>query len=269
MKKLFGNIIKRLLDVFAFFIRRSKDLQWYLFNKALKNETVNYIENEYFRRFEHITKTILLGKKIKDKAGNFIIADVGGLIGKTAIMYSENFPQTDIYLYEPISQNFNEIKKNTASFKNIKPFKKALGNTIGKSVINVAERVSSSSLLELNAKTSPEVFAGFMEKKSSEEIEISTLDHEIPKDKNILILKLDVQGFELEVLKGGILTLKRTAIVVLETGTHNAYVGSPEYHDIDEFLRHHGFIIYDILPSTKNKGHLVEWDSIYIHKSYL
>ena len=50
MKKLFGNIIKRLLDIFAFFIKKSKDLQWYLFTHALKKETDNFIENEYFSR---------------------------------------------------------------------------------------------------------------------------------------------------------------------------------------------------------------------------
>lgn len=269
MKKIFGNIIKRLVDVFAFFVKRSKDLQWYLFTKALKKETDNFIENEYFRAFEHINKTIILGKELLPKINNPMIVDVGGLIGKTAVMYSESFPNLEVFLYEPIQQNFNEIQKNTATYKNIKAFKKALGNSIGKSKINVAGRVSSSSLLELNSSTSPEIFSGYMEKKSTEEIEINTLDAEIPKDKNILILKLDVQGFELEVLKGGMLTLNRTACIVLETGTHNAYVGSPQYHDIDEFLRHHDFVIYDILPSTKNKGQLVEWDSIYIHKRFL
>jgi FkbM family methyltransferase len=269
MKKLFGNSIKRLVDFFAFFIKKSKDLQWYLFTHALKKETDSYVENEYFRAFEHINKTITLANKIASKVDNAMIVDVGGLIGKTAVMYSKAFPNLDIYLYEPIQQNFSEIQKNTASYKNIKAFKKALGNTSGKSTINVAGRVSSSSLLELNSTTSPEIFSESMVKKSTEEIEINTLDAEIPKDKNILILKLDVQGFELEVLKGGMLTLHRTACIVLETGTHNAYVGSPQYHDIDEFLRHHDFVIYDILPSTKNKGQLVEWDSIYIHKRYL
>jgi FkbM family methyltransferase len=269
MQKIFGNIIKRLLDIFAFFIKKSKDLQWYLFTHALKKETDNFIENEYFRAFEHINKTITLGKKLAPKVNNAVIVDVGGLIGKTAVMYSKAFPHLDIFLYEPIQQNFTEIQKNTAAFKNIKAFKKALGNSSGKSTINIAGRVSSSSLLELNNTTSPEIFSGFMEKKSTEDIEINTLDAEIPADKNILILKLDVQGFELEVLKGGMLALNRTACIVLETGTHNAYVGSPQYHDIDEFLRHHDFVIYDILPSTKNKGQLVEWDSIYIHKRYL
>ena len=95
------------------------------------------------------------------------------------------------------------------------------------------------------------------------------MDKEIPSDAKVGILKLDVQGFELEVLIGGSNTLKNTSIIVLEMNNHDGYLGSPKYYEIDEYLRNNGFVLYDIFPSQKNFGQLTEWDTIYINKSVL
>lgn len=60
------------------------------------------------------------------------------------------------------------------------------------------------------------------------------------------LLKLDVQGFELEVLKGGQTVLQNSAIVLLEVALLDIYVDTPLVRDVINFMYDYGFILYDI-----------------------
>ena len=59
-------------------------------------------------------------------------------------------------------------------------------------------------------------------------------------------LKLDVQGFELEVLKGGQTVLKNSDIVLLEVALLDLYVDSPLVRDVINYMYEYGFVVYDI-----------------------
>ena len=78
---------------------------------------------------------------------------------------------------------------------------------------------------------------------------------------------MDVQGFELEVLKGATKTLKNTKVIVLEINNHDGYKGSPTYFEIDDFLRNKNFELYDLLASNRVKNKLQDWDAIYVNKN--
>ncbi|MBK7501082.1 MAG: FkbM family methyltransferase [Ignavibacteriales bacterium] len=148
-------------------------------------------------------------------------------------------------------------------------FNKALGNIELNSKINIASRVTSSSIFNLNPDQNSSIFSGDLNFCRSEEITITTLDSVIEKDIAIGIIKLDVQGYEMEVLKGANSLLDRAMIIVLEMNNHNHYPGAPKYFELDEYLRNRNFTIFDIFPSTKDSGRLKEWDSIYINNKYL
>ena len=96
---------------------------------------------------------------------------------------------------------------------------------------------------------------------------MTTLDNEIPKGTPVLLLKMDVQGFELEVLKGATETLKHTLLVVLEINNHTGYKGAPTYFEIDDFFRNKGFELYDLLPNIRINNKLQDWDAIYVNKN--
>ena len=58
-------------------------------------------------------------------------------------------------------------------------------------------------------------------------------------------LKLDVQGFELEVLRGAPTTLKRSEVVILETSLLPFNEGAPIFSDVIAFMAESGFMAYD------------------------
>lgn len=99
---------------------------------------------------------------------------------------------------------------------------------------------SSSSLLEpyLISASHPDVSF-----QSSYKIKTSTLDLEVinsPGDFKILVL--DVQGAELEVLKGAEQTLKNVDYIFSEISTLELYKNSPPAHELSKYLEKSGFL---------------------------
>jgi FkbM family methyltransferase len=264
--KLLGLIIKIPILLFSKIIRLNKDSLKFLFNVALKAETADYCENQHFRYFAHIEKAINLVKKSGKEAGTII--DVGGADGTTPKMFAVSFPHSEIFIFEPLKENYRHIEALAVQYQNFKLIKKAAGNENGKTFINKASRITSSSIYELNADNNSSFFSETLQSSQKEEIDITRLDDVIPKGTNVSILKIDVQGFELEVLKGGVGTLRDVCIIVLEVNNHQGYKGSPAYFEIDEFLRNNNFELFDIFPSLHDQDRLKEWDIIYTNTKH-
>lgn len=68
-------------------------------------------------------------------------------------------------------------------------------------------------------------------------------------------LKLDVQGAELMVLRGGRETTARTAVVHCEVEFSPIYVDQPLYADVEHELRQHGFYLVDLLVRHRYAYH--------------
>jgi FkbM family methyltransferase len=265
--KILNSFIKAGISSFCRIIKHNKDVKKYVFSKVLRDEVVEFIENEYYSDYEHIKRSISFFKSTFT-IENFVILDIGGAIGNTAKIFADSFPLNTVYVFEPIKESFDSLLKNTKDRSNIKAINKAAGNINKKELINIAKRITASSLYVLHADKTSNIFAENLKSIKTEEIYICRIDDELPNSTKIGIMKIDVQGFELEVLKGASRLLENTYIVLLEVNNHNGYIGSPKYFEIDQAMRDYGFIICDICPSTRDKGRLKEWDVIYVNKKY-
>jgi FkbM family methyltransferase len=261
--------IKFIIDFLFLPLIKIKPLLSYLLNNTLKKELEVRLEKGELFPMQHIHRSIRLAKRLPDQ--DFMILDIGGGIGATLRLFRKNFPKTRIIVFEPVAESFGIITEKYGNDQNTQICNVAAGNENSKKNINIANRITSSSLLPLAAETE----SIYYDEKSlglnrNETIEIIRLDDFLTSVKgSIGIMKLDVQGFEMNVLQGAVETLKRTSIVLLEAGNHDVYVGSPRYYDIDDHLRSHGFTLYDIIPSVLDNGQLKEWDVIYISNSTL
>jgi FkbM family methyltransferase len=73
---------------------------------------------------------------------------------------------------------------------------------------------------------------------------------DIVKKKNVhapILLKVDVQGAELEVLKGCVNLLSDIEVIVLEVSLFNFMKESPDFYDVVEHMKNIGYVAYDIL----------------------
>ena len=269
MAKALAFLVKPILNVVAWFLKLSRHNIYYLVDKPLRAE-IQEVSASVFA-YQHIENAVWIAKNrfhTEGASDGSIIADVGGGTATTATIFSKNFPKHDIYVFEPIKTSFADIEKATARTARWQLINKAVGSSIGTTEINIAERVTASSLLELSQNTEG-YYGEILKTKSRETIEITTLDATLPADKTVDILKMDVQGFELEVLKGAAATLQRTKVIVLEVNNHDGFKGAPTYFDIDDYLRQRDFELFDLLPNFREAGKLLDWDAIYVNKKLL
>lgn len=262
-KPVYNEIAKTLINALFRPVKKSKALLSYIINNTLRPELEDRILNGGIFPMYHIHRSISLAAMIP--ASDFIILDIGGGIGASVVLYNKAFPENRIIVFEPIHENYESLRLRFANISNIRLNNCAAGNENSTATINVANRITSSSLLPLSADPESEIFnEKNLGQSRREEIRIVRPDDFLADTPGHFgIMKIDVQGFEMNVLLGSEKILERTSIVLLEANNHEGYRGSAKYFEIDSFMRDHGFALYDILPSIYDKGKLKEWDIIY------
>jgi FkbM family methyltransferase len=84
--------------------------------------------------------------------------------------------------------------------------------------------------------------------RSVAQLPMTTLDHTLaqkPKPQPYF-LKLDVQGYELEVLRGAERTLANTEAALLEVSLMEYNQGAPLFAEVVAFMQARSFVVYDI-----------------------
>ena len=171
------------------------------------------------------------------------IIDIGSNKGQFMILIEKMFPNKIIYSFEPIEEMLQKQKKFFYYKKNVFFNNFALGNEISKKDFFITNRKDSSSFLKIVENKNKSKNYEIKEKR---QIQINTLDNYF-LDKNIILpilIKIDVQGFELEVLKGSKELLKKTDYLLLEVSDSEMYRSQASEVAVIEFLKRLNFQIY-------------------------
>lgn len=193
------------------------------------------------------------------------VLDGGANIGLWSKQILKEFNTIDnIIIIEPNPNLIDSIKKNISDY-NIKHtiFQAAIGEKHGSSALKLFEESfednAGASLLnhvELNPKKIIET-------------EILTID-EIVKEMDIIpdLIKLDLQGFELQALKGAESILGKTEMIISECGFFEAYENRTLPQDLFEFLFKRGYRLYDIVDiSNREFDNATGWcDFIFVNQ---
>ncbi len=145
----------------------------------------------------------------------------------------------DIILFEPLSLNFSILENNLKDANaNISAYQVALGNEekVVTMYLSDNEQMSSSILKpKKHLENHPTVhFQG------TEDVEMKLLDSFAEETSNFNFINMDVQGYELEVLKGGAETLKHVDYVYCEVNRDEVYENNAYVDELDEFLKPYG-----------------------------
>lgn len=176
------------------------------------------------------------------------LLDVGASVGQFARqMRNLCAYRGKIISFEPQSMPFGILKQNAEKDGNWLAIKCAVGAKDGTTKINVSANSCSSSLLEMLPKhleSAPE-----SKYVSTEQVAVKTLDTalaELKSTHNKCYLKIDTQGFGLEVLKGAHKTLEKVYAIQIEVSIVPLYNGEPDINEIITYLRTLGFYLVSI-----------------------
>jgi FkbM family methyltransferase len=194
------------------------------------------------------------------------VLDIGANTGQFALRIHKILPDAQIYSFEPLSDCFEELKRNMRDVPKFRGLNYALGNEAGKQVIYRNDFSDSSSLLPME-QLHKDAFP-YTKNAREEVIEIRRLDDiasSLELTKNVLI-KIDVQGFEDRVIQGGEQTIKRAKILIVETSFEPLYRGQFLFDGIYSMLKSCGFIFKGYEESLRNPkdGHILQCDSIFV-----
>lgn len=189
------------------------------------------------------------------------IAYIGANLGQNILEFNKLLGMPIIHLFEPQQKVFNKLKENFSNYSNLKFYNFALGAEAGKSLMNVNINNSnqSSSLLKPGAHTTfhkKVIFEG------TEEINIEKFSN--LNLSNVTLLNIDVQGFELEVLKGCEDSLEKIKYILCEVNRKEMYEDCALVSDIDKYLKRFNFIRIETAWCQKT----IPWgDALYLKTS--
>jgi FkbM family methyltransferase len=176
------------------------------------------------------------------------VIHVGGHVGEEIPLYKKQ--TTNIHIFEPLKECFDIIDPSVNKY-NI-----ALGSKKQILPFNVASNKQSSSFLKPKTHLQEHSWCRFAENERL--IEINTLDSYNITDCNLL--NLDVQGYELEVLKGGIQTLLNIDYIFTEINEKELYENCAQLKELDYLL--YNFKRVETIMTDHGWG-----DAFYIRKN--
>ena len=160
------------------------------------------------------------------------VIHIGAHYGEEVSNYV-NLGINNIVLFEPLEENFEILKNNVSNLNaNIKGYCAALGNkNENVNMFLSSNNLESSSILKpkVHLYLHPEVVFD-----NQQSVEMKRLDDFSFKDYNFM--NLDVQGYEMEVLKGAEKTLEYVDYLYCEVNRDEVYEGNAYIGEIDEYL---------------------------------
>lgn len=195
------------------------------------------------------------------------VIDVGANTGQYASALRRAGFQGEILSFEPLSDAYAELEKNSRHDPAWRAFNCAIGAENGEAEINIAGNSESSSLLPMldaHLRSAPQ-----SKYRATERVKVRTLESALENVTSIgkrLLLKIDTQGYEHHVIRGVKSLLPQIFLVECELSLTPLYEGQYLCHDMLNLLDGMGFkpVHFDPVFSDSTTGHCLQVDGIFV-----
>ena len=194
--------------------------------------------------------------------------DIGANKGQTIELLQSIYKKPVIHAFEPASTTFTALK-NQSPGPDVHLYQLAFGEQAGVAEFRNYQQSELSSFLPMNPDKTENLFAEEAV-VSIESVRVDTLDtfcatHQIDY---IDLLKIDTQGFELPVLRGGmnLLSQGKVKAVLLELNFATLYEGQSDSLEILQLMRRHNMRLVDYYEKERASGRELSWTTaLFIH----
>jgi len=200
------------------------------------------------------------------RGGYRTVLDVGANEGAFARKVRSLLPECEIHAFEPLPVEYEKLEKTLAGLSGVaRSYKIALGSEDGNRTMNKNRFSPSSSVLEMESTH----VSAFPHTGETEAITINMRKLDSWADGVALrgptLLKLDVQGYEGQVLAGASNTLQRVSAVFTEVSFRRLYQDSVLFDDIYQCLVNQGFKFGGLCNNLLHPGtrELLQSDAVF------
>jgi FkbM family methyltransferase len=198
--------------------------------------------------------------------GVSLVLDVGANTGPYARELRRAGYSGRIVSFEPQSSAYRELAAACADDPLWECRRLAIGQRNGEAELHLAGNSSSSSLLDMSRQhlaSAPE--SRFVGQEVVSVASLDSLRRELVRLDDRVYLKIDVQGLELEVLRGAVETLRQVVLVEAELSLVQLYDGAPLYAEVIDHLAGEEFGLLSLEPVFLDPadGRVLQLDGVF------
>jgi FkbM family methyltransferase len=188
------------------------------------------------------------------------VFDVGVAEGTEALY--ETFPTSQFVLIEPLREYAEDLDRIVKRLSRAEYVAAAASSRSGTLVLNVGFHTQLASRHDVIDRA----FAA----DERREVNAITLDDIWQRRalQSPALIKIDVEGDELEVLRGAKSVLRHCEYILLEAAVGDVFAGAPRIEEVIHYLTERGFLLNDILqPAYSRNGNLQMVDLAFVPRN--
>jgi FkbM family methyltransferase len=221
-------------------------------------------EREYLAALRHRVAAAVEHEHVVFGTEPRLVLDVGANRGQFALFALHRFPDADVHCFEPVPAALDTLRAVVGQHPRITIHPIALGRAAGEAMLHVSASDDSSSLLPASAL----LRATYPQTRQVGEVSVRTdrLDQDLPTGalRSPCLLKIDVQGFEMEVLVGATELLPHIDEILVECSFVELYGGQPLADEVIGYLFEHGFRLRGVYGlSADDTGRSLQADLLF------
>ncbi len=196
------------------------------------------------------------------------VVDIGANRGQFALVARQCHSQARVISFEPVPAVAAKFRAMFAGDDCVTLHEAAIGPVAGNAVIHISRRDDSSSLLPITS-TQVALYPGTAEAATAT-VRVAPLREFLPASdvRPPALLKLDVQGYELEALRGCEDLLDRFAYVYAECSFVELYGGQALADEVIAWLRERGFTLRGVHNMDYDSGgRAIQADFLFVRKN--
>lgn len=174
------------------------------------------------------------------------VIDVGANRGRWTSMLLSVFPDSNVIMIEPQEEMRPLLDQLCRENPKLEFIQAGAGREPGELVQTIWEDLAGSSFF-------PEISEEKIREGKQRMTPITTIDDILKERRSFFpdLVKLDVQGFELEALRGATSLFRRTEVFILETSLYRFHQDMPVTVECIQFMAEKGYDLYDVTESLR------------------
>ncbi len=192
------------------------------------------------------------------------VIDAGANRGQFALVAARRWPAATLVCFEPLPAPRATLGRVLAGHRRLRVVDAALSTAAGTADLHVSRADDSSSLLAITDQQTA-TFPG-TEEVGTIRVRTARLDAEVDAAaiERPALLKIDVQGAELDVLRGATGVLDCIDAIVVECSFVELYAGQSLADEVIRLLHRHGFALSALAsPTSDARGRIVQADLVF------